>query len=155
MIRETLGNDALLSLHTTAFLSSRTITADLLQRCTRWADSAGRPDACIMSGFHSVLEREVLHCLLKQPHPVILALARGMRITWPPHIARRIRDGNLLVITPFPPDVRRITRATAAMRNAMMIHLADDIVVGYARPHGALTRQLMDAAPEKHIIHLA
>jgi hypothetical protein len=42
----------------------------------------------------------------------------------------------LLIISPFDKKVKRVTEQTAAVRNKMMIELADNITVGYASAGG-------------------
>jgi len=53
-----------------------------------------------------------------------------------------LEEGRLLIITPFGEGVKRASADTAAVRNDLMIQLADDIVVGYAAPDGMLARRL-------------
>ena len=71
-----LGNQELLKLQKTAFLASSTIPPEMVLRCYDWA--AGNHDGCVVSGFSSKLEKDVLHFLLKSKCPIILVLARRM-----------------------------------------------------------------------------
>lgn len=54
-----------------------------------------------MSGFHSQIEKDVLHYLLKGKQPIILALARGLKEKVEHEFERPIEQGRLLIITPF------------------------------------------------------
>jgi hypothetical protein len=38
-----------------------------------------KKDSCIISGFHSQLEKDVLHYLLKGKQLIMIALARGLK----------------------------------------------------------------------------
>ena len=58
-----LGNKELLKLHKTAFLASNTIPIEMVLKCYDWA--SGKHEGCVISGFSSKLEKDVLHFLLK------------------------------------------------------------------------------------------
>ena len=73
---EHLGNRELLKQQKTAFLASGTIAPDVVLRCYDWA--TGEHEGCVVSGFSSKLEQDVLHFLLKAKTPVIMVLARRM-----------------------------------------------------------------------------
>lgn len=64
-IKEQLGNKELLQLNKTAFLCSRKIPASVVLKCYDWAIEQRDKGKCIISGFHSQLEKDVLHYLLK------------------------------------------------------------------------------------------
>ena len=71
-----LGNIDLLQMPMTAFLASSTIPTDIVLRCYDWAKTVSREEGCIISGFSSHLEENVLHFLLRGTCPIILVLAR-------------------------------------------------------------------------------
>ena len=75
---EYLGNKDLLNVPKTAFLASSTIPPDMVLKCYDWATQMAKEGKCVVSGFSSHLEREVLHFLAKGKQPIILVLARGM-----------------------------------------------------------------------------
>lgn len=141
-IQAFVGNQQLLHLPLTAFLCSRRVPADAVLRCYDWAIAQREAGQAVISGFHSPLEKDVLRYLLKGKQPVVLALARGMKQSWEPPIRRALEVGRLLIITPFPEQVRRVTEDTAAVRNDLMIRLAKQVVVGYAGAGGMLERRL-------------
>jgi hypothetical protein len=58
----------------------------------------------------------------------------------------------LLFITPFEKEVIRVTEKTAAVRNKMMMEIADSINVGYASAGGNLERQLKETTKEIYYI---
>lgn len=91
----------------------------------------------VISGFHSPMEQECLRILLRSPHPVIWCLARGMlrQIPAKPVDCRpAVTEGRLLVISPFPDNVRHITANTAVVRNRFIAGMATAIVVAHAAP---------------------
>ena len=49
---------------------------EMVLKCYDWA--SGKHEGCVISGFSSKLEKDVLHFLLKSKCPVILVLARKM-----------------------------------------------------------------------------
>jgi hypothetical protein len=138
----TLGNEDILKLHKTAFLCSRRYPSSVVPRAYDWAIAQREAGNCVISGFHSQIEKDVFHYLLKGKQPIILALARGLPKRVDPLLVLSIDTGRLLLVTPFGPRVSRITSTTAQRRNQMMIEMADDIVVGYSTPEGSLSKLL-------------
>ncbi len=153
MIKSTLGNKDILNLPKTAFLCSRQIPASVVLKCYDWAIAEREAGNCVISGFHSPLEKDVLHYLLKGTQPIIIALARGLKIRVEAELKKPLDQGRLLIITPFEDSVKRVTIATAAIRNRMMIEIADKVVVGYASPGGQL-EQLLANYPDLDMLRL-
>jgi len=111
-------------------------------KCYDWAIEQREQGVCVISGFHSQLEKDVLHYLLKGKQPLILALARGLKEKLEPELVKPLEQGRLLIITPFDKSVKRVTQQTAEIRNLLMTKLADQITVGYASPGGQLEKLL-------------
>ena len=130
-IKEHIGNKALLELNKTAFLCSRKVPASIVLKCYDWAIQQREEGNCVISGFHSQLEKDVLHYLLKGNQPIIVVLARGLKQKTEPEFFDAIKKGRLLIITPFEEKVKRVTVETANVRNQMMIEIADNIVIGF------------------------
>ncbi len=151
-INEFLGNEQLLKLQKTAFLCSRSITASAVLKCYDWAIAQREAGNCVISGFHSQLEKDVLHYLLKGKQPIIIALARGLKKKIEPELIKPLEEGRILIISPFDKTVKRVTEQTAEIRNKMMIKLADNITIGYASKGGKLEKLLQST--EKEIIRL-
>ena len=141
-IKEQVGNHELLQLHKTAFLCSRKVPASVVLKCYDWAIEQREKGNCVISGFHSQLEKDVLHYLLKGKQPIIIALARGLKEKLELELQKPMDEGRLLIISPFDKRVKRVTELTAATRNKMMIELADNITVGYVSTGGQLERLL-------------
>jgi len=142
MIVSSQGNIELLKLPKTAFLCSRKIPASAVLTCYDWAIAQQEAGNCVISGFHSPLEKDVLHYLLKGTQPIILALARGMKEKLDPEFQKPLEQGRLLIISPFDKSTRRVTKLSAETRNKMMIELAETITVGYASVGGQLEKLL-------------
>ncbi len=142
MIAATQGNTELLELPKTAFLCSRKVPASVVLKCYDWAIAHREAGNCVISGFHSQLEKDVLHYLLKGKQPIIIALARGLKEKLEPELQKPLDEGRLLIITPFEKTVKRVTEQTAATRNKLMIDLADIITVGFTSAGGQLEELL-------------
>jgi hypothetical protein len=56
-IEQLLGNENILELEKTAFLCSRSIPASAVLKCYDWAIVQREAGNCIISGFHSQLEK--------------------------------------------------------------------------------------------------
>ncbi|MFN0213306.1 MAG: DNA-processing protein DprA [Saprospiraceae bacterium] len=152
-IKEYMGNLSILEQPKTTFLCSRQVPADAVLKCYDWAIQMREAGRCVISGFHSPLEQDVLHYLLKGKQPVIMALARGLKRTWEPEIQKALEEKRLLIITPFSESVKRASADTAAVRNDLMIKLANEVVVGYANSEGILSRRL-GLEHEKKVVFL-
>jgi len=139
-----IGNIELLKLPKTAFLCSRAVSASIVLKCYDWAIAQREKGVCVISGFHSQLEKDVLHYLLKGSQPIIVALARGLKEKLEPEFAAPLAQGRLLIISPFEKSVKRVTAQTAETRNKLMIELADNIVVGFASTGGNLEKLLQE-----------
>lgn len=152
-IKDTLGSHDILALPKTAFLCSRKIPAGAVLRCYDWAISQREAGRCIISGFHSTLEKDVLHYLLKGKQHVILALARGLKTRLEPELADGLEQGRLLIISPFEKKVTRVTSQTANVRNELMAEVADEIVVGFCQPGGNIDKLLQKANKPITFLH--
>ncbi len=140
-----IGNSELLQLEKTAFLCSRKIPASIVLKCYDWAIAQREQGNCIISGFHSTLEKDVLHYLLKGKQPIIIAMARGLKERIEPELNNEIEKGRLLIISPFEKEVKRITTETARIRNQLMIDLAENITVGFIEKTGNLAKLLKNS----------
>lgn len=141
----------------TAFLCSKeTPGATILKafdQAAAWRD-AGR---CVISGFHSPLERQCLDILLRGKQPIVMALARGIgALRLPAPQRRALEDGRLAIISPFPIRERRATADLARRRNRFVAALADEVVFAFIAPGGSLSRlaeELAGWGVEAHQLH--
>jgi hypothetical protein len=151
-IKFQLGNSELLKLNTTAFLCSRKVPASTVLKCYDWAIAQREAGICVISGFHSTIEKDVLHYLLKGKQPIIVALARGLKEKMESEFKAPLEQGRLLFITPFNKEVKRVSTLTATTRNQMMIEIANQITIGYASKGGQLENLLNTFKKPVHYI---
>lgn len=147
-----VGNKEIWNLRKNAFLCSSVVPATAVLKCYDWAVRNREEGNCVIGGFHSQIEKDVLHFLIKGTQPLILALARGLKVNYEPAISKALSDGRLLIISPFPKEIDRVTIRTAGVRNRMMIDLADTVFVGFSSPGGKLETLLKDVT--KPVIRL-
>jgi hypothetical protein len=112
-----IGPSASLSGPITAFLCSKespgATILKALDQAVAWRD-AGR---CVISGFHSPLERECLNILLRGTQPIVKAAARAVRAPRLPAAQRRaLNDGRLTIVSPFSAGEMRTTKDRAFVR---------------------------------------
>lgn len=129
-----LGNQELLKCKKTAFLASSTIPAEMVLRCYDWA--AGKHNGCVVSGFSSKLEKDVLHFLLKNNCPIILVLARRMYRDIPEQLKTPLEQGRLLIISTS--TAVRQSKVTAQTRNRYICELSDHIFFVGVTPRSSL-----------------
>jgi len=135
---EYFGNKDILKAHKIAFLCSRNISASAVLKCYDWAIAQREAGNCVISGFHSQIEKDVLHYLLKGSQPIIVAMARGFKQKTEPELLWEVEKGRLLIVTPFGKEVKRVTKKTAQIRNRMMLEMADTIAIGHISEGGLL-----------------
>ena len=154
-----LGNAALMERPKVAFLSSRRVAPAAVMRCYDWATrmrggggspggSAGRlAPPCVVGGFQSALERDVLKLLLPAGGPsIVMVLARGMWRSVPVEYREAINAGRMLVVSPFSQGVVRVSKETAEKRNGWILDHCDEAVFASLDPNGSLAR-LVAARP--------
>lgn len=91
----------------------------------------------VVGGFHSPMESECLDLLLRGPQSTIMCPAKSLRGLRLGQEARRaVKDGRLLVLSPFGDESKRTTSAQAAFRNDMVAALADAVLIPHAAPGG-------------------
>ena len=123
---EYLGNKNILDSVKTAFLASSSIKPDDVLKCYDWATRMAREGQCVISGFSSHLEKDVLHFLSKGKQPIIVVLSRQMYKQVPPEL-QELLDANRLLIISTSTAVRQ-SKATAYVRNKYICEIADQIL---------------------------
>ena len=110
--------------------------------------SAGRlAPPCVVGGFQSALERDVLKLLLPEGGPpIVMVLARGMWRSVPTEYREAINAGRMLVVSPFSQGVVRVSKETAEKRNAFVLDHCAEAVFASLDPDGSLAR-LVAARP--------
>ena len=90
-----LGNQELLKLQKTVSLASSNISSETVLRVYDWATDMRSRRECVVSGFNSKLEQDVLHFLLKGSQPIILVLARRMYKVIPKELKEALTQNRL------------------------------------------------------------
>ncbi|MBJ6752387.1 DNA-processing protein DprA [Geomonas anaerohicana] len=134
-----IGNEALLDLRKVAFLCSRKFPQEAAEKAYRWADAQRVAGTCVISGYHSPIEKEVLCRLLQGNQPIIIALAQGLN-RLDPEWERHLAAGRLLVISRYAQSVSHPCESKCYQRNKMMVDLADTIVIAHVSAGGSLER---------------
>jgi predicted Rossmann fold nucleotide-binding protein DprA/Smf involved in DNA uptake len=142
-IAASIGNKAIMAEAKTAFLCSRRCPASVVLHSYDWAKAMRDKGACVLSGNHSQIEKDVLHYLLKGDQPIIIALARGLKTRLEPEFQQALAKNRLLIIAPFESSVIRVTQETANKRNEFMAQIAEEIFVAYAQTHGKVERLVL------------
>jgi hypothetical protein len=128
-----LGNlDLLAQPKVALFCSARCPGSAILaayDQAAHWRDT-GR---CVISGFHSPVEKECLHILLRGPQPIIICPARSLEnLRLPSDWKAPLAGGRLLILSCFPAAQRRATAELAA--------LADEVWFAHIAPGGQMER---------------
>ncbi|MBC8420936.1 MAG: DNA-processing protein DprA [Desulfobacterales bacterium] len=136
-----IGSLDLLNVPKTALFCSKTCPGDAIlaamDQAQKWRDQ-GR---CIISGFHSPIERECLQILLRGVQPIIICPARSLdRMRIPVEWREGIGAGRILLLSPFEPSNRRLTAALSEQRNKLVAALADDVFFAHTTPGGKTAR---------------
>ncbi len=132
-----LGNKELLNKKVTAFFASRTIATNKVMACYDWATSLNAEKDCVVSGFQSPIERDVLHFLLKKKIPIVVVLARTLYKHIPDELKEAYNDNRLLFISIS--NNERNGKIVARQRNFYVGDIANNIVFGMLPVGSSLT----------------
>jgi predicted Rossmann fold nucleotide-binding protein DprA/Smf involved in DNA uptake len=133
-----LGNRDLLALPKTALFCSARCPGHVIltayDQAAKWRD-AGR---CVLSGFHSPVEKECLQILLRGSQPIIICPARSLPQRVPPDWKKPLAAGRLLILSAFAAKANRVTSELASRRNEFVVALADEVFIAHAAIGGHL-----------------
>ena len=108
-----------------------------MDQARKWRDQ-GR---CIISGFHSPLERECLRILLRGIQPIIICPARSLeKMKIPMEWHEGIVASRILLLSPFESSQLRITDVLSNQRNKMVAAMADELYFAHITPNGKTER---------------
>lgn len=138
-----IGNPTLLTEPLLGFIASRQcpghVFIETLEHVPQWA-KAGR---VLVSGFHSPLEQQVLHSLLRRQGRAVKVVARHLptdRDHRPTAEEREpLAQGRLLIVSASPATETRTTRASALARNGLVLVLAREHWAPRIAPESPLT----------------
>jgi len=141
-----VGNRDLLGKVTLGLFCSVHCPGKLVVRTYELVRALRDADVTLVAGFHSPMEQECLRLVLRGGSPGIVCPARSVQdMRLQPEWKPPLQVGRLLLISPFPASVRRVTRETAQVRNAFVARLADVLFVAYANPGGSTEHLCRDA----------
>lgn len=81
-----------------------------------------------------------------------MVLAEAMHEQWSEPVSAALGSGQLLIITHCGPEVHTVCARSAFDRNALMMALADEIVVGYCSKGGNLERGLAGYSNVRYLV---
>jgi predicted Rossmann fold nucleotide-binding protein DprA/Smf involved in DNA uptake len=129
----------------TAFLCSKETPGSTILKAFDQAAAWRDTGCCVISGFHSPLERECLDILLRGQQPIVMVLARSMpALRLPPAQRQALEAGRLTVLSPFTAGEARATAELARQRNRVVAALAERVVFGFVSPGGSLAELLKE-----------
>ena len=135
-----LGNLELLALPKTALFCSARCPGRVILAAYDQAARMRDAERCIISGFHSPVEKECLRILLRGSSPVIICPARGLPKRLPPEWQKPLSSGRMLVLSIFSIRMTRVVASLAADRNEFAAAMADDVWFVHITPGGQLER---------------
>jgi predicted Rossmann fold nucleotide-binding protein DprA/Smf involved in DNA uptake len=92
---------------------------------------------CVIGGFHSPMERECLEILLRGKQAVGYCPAHGLdSLVLTESQSAAVKEGRLVLIAAFPPEIRKATAEQAVQRNDLIADLATALWVPHAAPGG-------------------
>lgn len=116
------------------FLASRKISTLSVLPTLDWAMKISKQrDIAIVSGFHSLMERNVLKILLQGQCGIIIVLARGMYSKLPKQYEEAMKQNRLLIISYEKETITRVSEESAHKRNHHVEQLANEM---FKIPHG-------------------
>lgn len=130
------GNKDLLARRLTGFLASRTVQTDKVLACYDWATSLDPAKDCVVGGFQSSMERDVLHFLLRCKIPVVIVLARRFYKDITPELTQPFNEGRVLFISLC--NLSRTTRPNALLRNQYVATISSSVVFGMLSEQSSL-----------------
>lgn len=147
-----LGNKDILNQYKIAFLCSKQVPAEIILKSYDWAIEQREKGVCVISSFHSKIEKDVIHYLLKGLQPIILVHARGMKKREDKILLNEVEKGRLLIISPFEETVTRISTNNAMRSIETIVEFADEVIIGYESPEGLISNVIKKCS--KPIIYL-
>ena len=128
-----IGNPEILSSNKLALFCSRKCPGAIIVETYHYAHILRSKNRTIISGFQTPMEKECLRVFLNGPQKLIICPARGLEnIRIRPEWRKGLKTGRLLIVSPFPKEIRRATAQLSLERNRFVAELADEICVPYA-----------------------
>ena len=133
------GNATLLERDIDGLLCSKACPGAKIIEAMDLAQRWRAENRAVISGFHTAVEKECLRIFLRGPQPLVICPARGLDpFQLPSEWESKFKRGELLLIIPFNPSIRRPTKETAETRNRLVVHLATNVTIIHASSGGHL-----------------
>ena len=133
------GNPELLDQPLDALLCSKACPGAKIIEAMDLAQRWRAEDRAVISGFHTLVEKECLRTFLRGPQPIVICPARGLDpFQLPVDWQTKFRRGELLLVSLFDSTIRRPTRETAETRTRLVFALARRHTIIHATPGGLL-----------------
>lgn len=140
-----LGNREIINNYKVGFLCSRKVPAEKILKIYDWAIEQREKGVCVVSGFHSKIEKDVFHYLSKGKQPIIVILARALYTKIPPLLKTELKKGRLLILSEFNSNIKRASEQTAKKRNISIIDIVDELFVPFSSPNGLVSESIHHA----------
>lgn len=122
-----------------AILCSNACPGNDILRAMDLAQSWRCENLAVISSFHTPVEKECLRVFLRGPQPLVYCPARGID---PFRISKdwevKFELGQILILSPFSPDIHRPTKPTAIERTRLILQLATRHTIIHASKGGVL-----------------
>jgi predicted Rossmann fold nucleotide-binding protein DprA/Smf involved in DNA uptake len=133
------GNAALLDRPLDALLCSKACPGAKIIEAMNIAQRWRAENRAVISGFHTLVEKECLRIFLRGPQSIVICPARGLdpfqlSMDW----QTKFQRGELLLVSLFDPTIHRPTRVTAETRTRLVFALAQRHTIIHATPGGLL-----------------
>jgi hypothetical protein len=119
-----------------------------------WASKQRDASVCVVSGFHSPLEKEVFYFLSKGSQAIMLILGRSLYKNPPEILLQMLGENRLLIVSPVSQSITRQSEQSILVRNKYIIRSADEVVFGALDKAGSLYPLYEDAVEEGKIIKI-
>jgi predicted Rossmann fold nucleotide-binding protein DprA/Smf involved in DNA uptake len=132
-----IGSPNLIGIPKIALFCSKICPGDAILKAMDQAQKWRNQGRCIISGFHSPIEKECLQILLRGRQPIIICPARSLeRMRIPTEWREGIEAGRILLLSPFEPPQRRLTAALSEQRNKLVAALSQEVYFPHITPGG-------------------
>jgi len=139
------GNAALLNEPLHAVFCSKACPGDKIIEAIDLAQRWRAENRAMISGFHTPVEKECLRIFLRGPQRIVICPARGLNpFQLPADWEEKFKRGELLIVSPFDPSIRRPTKESAELRTRFVLSIAPSKTIIHAQPGGLTDRLLAE-----------
>lgn len=134
------GNIALIDYPHTGFLCSRIVPAQNLNEIVQWAQSITDSSRCMVCGCQTSIEYQVVQSFLNNGVPVIVVYSTSIPEKIVPEWETALQENRMLILSQCNSETP--TNDAYQNRNALIIALSDNIIVGYCTRGGNIAQQM-------------